>query len=318
MAKQKAPGKHFRQGMTLIELLDMFPDDETAEKWFVQARWPDGITCPHCKCKKVRKNAKHPQMPYRCARCQGFFSTKTGTVMQSSKIGYRKWAIAIYLLTTGIKGTSSMKLHRDIGVTQKTAWHMAHRIREAWSYELSPLTGTVEIDETFVGGKAKHMTQAQKEARGIAQGGSGKAIVIGAKERESKLVVARVIEGRDRHTIAKFIHDTVRPGSEVFTDDHKAYGHATRHGLYPHEVVVHSKKEYVRGDVHTNGIEGFWSMLKRGHKGIYHHMSEKHLQRYVNEFAGRNNDRPSDTKDQMANIAKGMVGRRLRYQDLIS
>ena len=317
---KKAPGRFYRKGMNLIELLEMFPDDETAEKWFVKCRWPDGITCPICNRSKKIKRSTHPQMPYRCALCQGHFSAKTGTVMQSSKIGYRKWAIAIYLLTTGIKGTSSMKLHRDIGVTQKTAWHMSHCIREAWGSKLSkldPLTGTVEVDETFVGGKAKHMTKSQKEARGVAQGGSGKVIVVGAKERESNLVVARVVEGRDRETLGKFIHDTVRPGSVVYTDDHLSYRSVSREG-WEHEAVVHSAKEYVRGDVHTNGIESFWSMFKRGYKGIYHHMSKKHLQRYVNEFAGRHNDRPSDTKDQMSNIARGMVGRRLRYHDLIA
>ena len=311
----KAPGKHFRKGMSLLELGDMFPDDATAEQWFIQSRWPNEVRCAYCDSDSITR-VKHKTMPYRCRDCRKHFSVKTGTVMHASNIGYRKWIIAIYLLTTGIKGTSSMKLHRDIGVTQKTAWYMAHRIREAWSDKESPLTGTVEVDETLVGGKAKYMTKKQKEARGVKQGGAGKTTVVGAKERDGNRVVAKVVRGRDRYALGKFIHDAVRPGTTLYTDDYKSYRFISRQGHFPHEFVKHSHKEYVRGDVHTNGIEGFWSMFKRGYKGIYHHMSEKHLQRYIDEFAGRHNDRPSDTEDQMSNIAKGMVGRRLRYEDL--
>ena len=312
----KAPGKHYREGISLIELTRMFPDDEAAQKWFEEERWPNGVICPFCDSKRVTKRGGHPSMPYRCKDCRKFFSVKTNGIMHSSKLGYQTWAFAIYLITTNLKGISSMKLHRDLNISQKAAWHMAHRIREVWKIDSDMLSGTVEVDETYVGGKAKYMSKAQRKARGVKQGGAGKATVVGAKEREGNKVVAKVVRGRDRHALGQFIHDVIRPGSTLYTDDHSAYGHIARQGLFPHEVVVHSKKEYVRGDVHTNGIEGFWSMFKRGYKGTYHHMSEKHLQRYINEFAGRHNDRPSDTEDQMSNIAKGMVGRRLRYEDL--
>ena len=130
---QSGPGKSFREGITLVEIFRMFPDDEAAERWFVEARWPDGPWCPHCGSVNVQSGARHKSQPYRCRGCRKRFSVKTGTAMHDSKLGLQVWAIATYLMTTGIKGTSSMKLHRDLGVTQKTAWHLAHRLRETWA-----------------------------------------------------------------------------------------------------------------------------------------------------------------------------------------
>lgn len=147
MAK-KAPGKHYRKGTALLELNETFPNDAAAEQWFVSERWPDGLRCAYCDGERVGAKGNHPSMPYHCADCRRFFSVKTGTVMQSSKIGYRKWAMALYLMTTNVKGTSTMKLHRDIKVTQKTAWHMAHRIRRAWDNDSDPFNGTTEINES--------------------------------------------------------------------------------------------------------------------------------------------------------------------------
>ena len=311
MAK-KAPGKHFRKGISLIEITEMFPDDKTAEQHFIESRWPNGVRCPYCEGDRVAPR-NHPTMPYHCGDCRKFFSAKTGTVMQGSNIGYRKWLIAIYLMTTGIKGTSSMKLHRDIGVTQKTAWHMAHRIRKAWDTKQDPFSGEIEVDETHVGGKLQNMhPQQRKEAR--TQPNYGKAIVVGAKERKGNRVAAKVVESRDALSLQGFVYDNVEGGSSVYTDDHPSYK-----GLYfvKHDSVNHSVKEYVRDRIHTQGVESFWSLLKRGYVGTYHRMSFKHLPRYVDEFTGRHNDRPSDTIDQISNIAKGMVGKRLRYKDLI-
>lgn len=161
-----APGKNYRTGMTLVELFNRFPDNKAAEKWFVQCRWPNGVSCPFCDSENISENSKHPTMPCRCSSCYKFFSVKHGTVMQSSKIGYQKWAIAIYILTTSIKGTSSMKLHRDIGVTQKTAWHMAHRIRETWAKQPQSFAGPVEVDETYIGGKRRNMSNAKRKEFG--------------------------------------------------------------------------------------------------------------------------------------------------------
>jgi transposase-like protein len=159
----KGPGKSQRKGMTLIELMEMFPDDATAEAWFVKSRCPEGIRCAHCKSENVSTESKHPTMPYHCRDCRKFFSAKTGTVMQSSKLGYQKWALAIYILTTNIKGTSSMKLHRDLGIGQKAAWHLGHRVRETWRKGTgNPFVGPVEVDETYVGGKERNKHESKK------------------------------------------------------------------------------------------------------------------------------------------------------------
>ena len=312
MATQKGPGKSYRTGLSLIQLQDMFPDDATAEQWFVEQRWPSGIACVHCGSLNINDSAKHPTMPYHCRDCRKFFSVKTGTVMQSSKIGYRKWALAIYILTTGLKGTSSMKLHRDIGVTQKTAWHMAHRIRESWAGSSAPVTGPVEVDETFVGGKMKTKSKS-KRRKAALHGPEPKTVVVGMKDRATGKVEAKVVRGTDAVSLKGFVGERRADGAMVFTDELVSYK-----GLMDHVAVPHGRDECVHGEVHTNGIESHWSTLKRGIYGTYHHVSPKHTQRYANEFAGRHNDRPADTVDQMGHMVKGMEGKRLRYDDLIA
>ena len=159
----KAPGKHYREGLSLVELTQLFPDNPKAEQWFVKTRWPNGPTCPRCESPNVETVRTRKPQPYRCRSCRKHFSVRTGTLMESSNLGLQKWAIAFYLLATGLKGTSSMKLHRDLKTTQKTAWFLAHRIRETWGKSGSPFGGPVEIDETFVGGKARNMHAHKRE-----------------------------------------------------------------------------------------------------------------------------------------------------------
>ena len=308
----KAPGKFHRKGLTLAELFRMFPDDATAERWFADQRWPEGPHCPYCGSVNVQSGAKHKTMPYRCREkeCAKRFSVRTKTPMESSKLGFQVWAVALYQVTTNLKGVSSMKLHRDLGITQRSAWFLAHRLREAWKDHGSQFTGPVEVDETFIGGKEKNK-HANKKLR-AGRGAVGKAIVVGAKDRETNRVSAAVVGNTDAKTLQRFVGERTAKGATVYTDDHGGY-----HGMpFEHETVKHSVSEYVNGMAHTNGIESFWSLLKRGYHGTYHKMSAKHLQRYVNEFAGRHNVRQRDTVDQMATVVAGMTGKRLRYRDL--
>ena len=170
----KAPGRNDRRGITLFEVMQLFPDDKTAERWFKEQRWPDGICCPSCGSENVQENAKHKTMAHRCRDCRKFFSVKVGTVMQSSNLGYRVWAIAIYLMHTGIKGTASMKLHRDLGIAYSSAWHLSHRIRECWAEQQETFSGPVEVDETYIGGKEKNIEQLFREAVLVFQAASSK------------------------------------------------------------------------------------------------------------------------------------------------
>ena len=309
--KQTGPGRAERNGLSIIQLFEMFPDEESARKWFEDLRWADGRYCPLCASTDTRPVKNEKPMPYWCSDCRKYFSVKTGTVMQSSRIPLRKWVIALYLMSTNLKGVSSMKIHRDLDVAQSNAWHMIHRIRTAWKEFTALFDGPVEVDETYIGGKEKnkHGNKKLKSGRGPV----GKTAVVGMKDRRTKKVQAEVIAHTDQDTLQEFVMDRIEPDAEIYTDEHRGYI-----GLRNHASVKHGVGQYVEGQIHTNGIESFWAMLKRGYTGTYHKMSTKHLHRYVMEFAGRQNARSLDTIDQMVALALGMVGKRLRYKDLIA
>ena len=313
---QPAPGKYYRDGLSLIDLFAMFPDNATAERWFVAQRWPDEVACPRCGSTNVLKAAKHKTMPYRCrekacrAKNSGRFSARTGTALEGSNIGFQKWMIAIYLLATNLKGVSSMKLHRDLKISQRSAWFLAHRLRTAWARPGGIFAGPVEVDETFIGGKARSMHRDKRDEIG-PDGMGNKVKVAGVRDRETGKVRAEVLPDAEPETLRALVTDTA-PAAKVYSDGEPAYDRLPNE----HESVSHSVGEYVRGQAHVNGMESFWAMLKRGFVGTYHRMSPEHLHRYVAEFEGRHNDRPRHTIDQMVVIVLGLEGKRLKYDDL--
>jgi len=314
-------GKSHREGITIVELMDMFPTEEAATKWFESVIWPDGKRhCGKCGSTATREVPNAKPMPYWCKDCRSYFSVRTNTPIARSNVPLRKWAIAIYLAMTSLKSVSSMKLSRDLGVKQETAWFMLHRPREAWGDDGGaddPLDGPVEVDETYFGGKRRNMSNAQRRElarEGAGRGAVGKVAVVGAKDRATNQVRAEVVEATDKATLHEFVAESAEPGATVYTDEAAAY-----EGMpFDHESVKHSISEYVDGMAHTNGIESFWSMLKRAHKGTFHKISPKHLQRYVSEFAGQHNVRNSDTITQMRDAVARLVGRNLLYTDLIA
>ena len=253
-------------------------------------------------------------MPYRCPDCKSYFSVKTGTVMQSSNLPLRKWVIGIYLMSTSLKGVSSMKLRRDLGITQKTAWMMAHKIREGWkaATDFGKLDGVLEADETYIGGleKNKHWDKKLRKGRGTA----GKFVVAGIKCRRSQQVRAEVVNGSSARVLKDFVRRNAERGSTLYTDELPSYEGMRE---FRQGSVAHGRGQYVRGKVHINGIESFWAPMKRGYKGVYHKMSLKHLHRYVTEFTGRHNARKLDTIDQMRLVALGMLGKRLPWKKLV-
>ena len=245
-------------------------------------------------------------MPYYCSQCKKHFSIRTNTVMSHSKIGYRKWAIAIYLVATRPKGISSTQLAHDLGIKQPTAWHLLHRIRETWGTIMDPkkMLGPVEGDEVYLGGREKNK-HADKKRQEVA--------VLGIKDRATGEIRATPIPETTAARMTGYLEANVAKDAMIYTDEHKSYS-----GLKNHETVNHGDGEYVRGDVHIDRMESFWALVRRCYNGTYHRIDDKHLHRYINEFTGRLNMKSLSVVDKMRKMVRGWVGKRLTYKQLVA
>lgn len=278
-----------RKFKTLIELLTYFREEQTCRDYLELIRWNGKIVCPYKECKHDYVFKYTDGKRYKCAKCQRQFSVKVGTIFEDSKISLQKWFAAIYLITSHKKGISSLQLHRDIGVTQKTAWFMLHRVRHTLLISSTEkLTGIIEADETFIGGKESNKHKSKQTAGTQGRSSQTKTPVLGIIERGGQLRAIKVLNTRG-YSLRPFIVNNVEFGSTVHTDEWWGYRGLSR--IFKHQFINHGEGEYSKDGVHTNSIEGFWSLLKRGVIGIYHSMSDKHLQKYVDEFVFRYNTR---------------------------
>lgn len=297
---------------SIIELMEAFPDEQSCVDHLTSIRWANGEYCPYCGGTELYHFSD--KRNHKCKACRARFSIKVGTIFEDTKLPLRKWFLAMWLITSHKKGIASTQLAKDVKITQKSAWFVLHRLRYAARTQSfnAPLEGDIEVDETYVGGKAANR---HKNDPKNGPGTSGKAPVIGALQRGGK-VIAVVVKSTDTRTLDGFVHATVSPkANQVSTDEHSGYRNLSR--TFNHGVVRHSAGEYVKGSHHTNGIEGFWSLLKRQIIGIHHQVSVKHLNRYVSESAWRYNLRQIGEGERV-NAMMADAGGRLRYKDLIA
>ncbi len=299
----------------LSELNKAFPTEKAALKHLKTMRWKNGIYCPHCGCQRIFTFSDG--VYYKCAECRRKFTAKVGSIFEDSKVPLRKWFIAVYLLASHKKGISSLQLSRDIGVTQKTAWFMLHRLRHASKTKAfnQPLKNIVEVDETYIGGKEKnkHLNKRIENTQGRST--LSKTPVLAIVERNG-YVKAVVTSSVDHKAVGSFITDNVVIGSQIMSDEFRVYN-AIR-WLYKHNVVKHGNGEYVNGICHTNTVEGFFSLLKRGIIGIYHFVTPKHLNKYLDEFSFRYNSKNETEASRFNLLLNSCDAKRLTYKQLIA
>ncbi len=310
-----------RSTISTFQLFALFPAEDSARIYLEKRLWPNGPVCPDCKSGErvsaLGVCATRKPGFYRCGKCEFDFTIRTNTIFERSKVPLNKWLYAMYLLVTARKGISSMQLAKEIGVTQKTAWFILGRLREACGGPDGPLDklrGEVEIDECFVGGLEGNKHEADKLHAG--RGAVGKVAVLGMRERNGR-TRAKVTEIRTLDAIHGEIHANVEVGSQIYTDDHMVFSDLDGL-LYRHDTVNHAIGEYARGPVSTNSIESVWAVLKRGLHGVYHHASKKHLFRYVDEFTFRLNEGNVErhSLERLASFVDATAGKRLTYERL--
>lgn len=302
---------------TLIEAVRYFQDPDVCRDFVAAMRWPEGVTCPREGCGSDKVHFIESRNVWRCNGCRKQFSVKVGTIFEDSAIGLDKWLPAIWMMTSAKQGVSSYQLSRALGITQKSAWHMEHRIRVAMRTESfnKPLDGEVEADESFFGGKAKnmHYWKRQERIKGKRGGAAGKAIVMGVLQRGGDVRANTIPDTRGR-TLQGEVRKHVAPGSTLYTDALPSY--RGLNGEYLHEFVDHTF-EYVNGRVSTNSLEGFWSLIKRSVDGTYHSVEPVHLDRYLDEFTRRFNTRHLTDAQRFMLTVSSAIGRRLTYKELI-
>lgn len=304
---------------SLIEAVRYFSDPQVCIDYIARLRWPDGPVCPQCEGRDYSYLTS--RRLWKCKGCKRQFSVKQGTIFEASPIGLDKWLPAVWMLANSKNGVSSHELARALGITQKSAWHLDHRIREAMRVgTFERFSGEVEIDETFVGGKArnkKNHQRAERARRTSTVGVSpfeGKTVIVGAKDRNDGRVTASVIPDRNKHTLVPYVRETVTPGSRVYTDALGSYRSLPEHG-YDHEWIDHVDT-YVEGRVHTNGIENFWALLKRGLHGTYVAVNPEHLFRYVDERVFTYNERELSDLERFELVLRQSIGRRMTWEEL--
>jgi transposase-like protein len=303
---------------TLIEAVRYFDDPDVCNTFLAELRWPNGVICPTCGAAEPRYIATRRLWECKVKHAKKQFSVKVGTIFEDSPIGLDKWLTAVWLIANAKNGVSSYELERAIGVTQTTAWFMLHRIRLAMqSGDFGPMNGEVEVDETFIGGKARFMHKTKRAKKIKGTDGMGKAAVVGLLDRHGpdgySVVRAALIANTRKVTLGPIVRDNVEIGSEVFTDALRSYDELG--GDFRHQVIDHAE-EYVKGRVHTNGIENFWSLLKRALKGTYVSVEPFHLFRYLDEETFRFNARYASDAGRFIAVLHAAVGRRLTYDEL--